>query len=132
MQGVPPYDILEDLGNLKVDITIKQLLGVAPLCRSTLQSNLIRKRRKHIVNEISTSPDPGSPMIDVMIDGIVITGVQIDGGSSVNLMNWETMISLQLPGLQDTKLVLLMADQSRVIPNGILYKVKTIISGLVF
>jgi hypothetical protein len=42
-----------------------------------------------VVNEVSLSPDPGAPTIDVQIDGIVISGVQIDGGSSVNLMNLD-------------------------------------------
>jgi hypothetical protein len=68
MQGVPPYDLLEDLGKVKADITIKQLLGIALQCRSLLQANLIRKRAKFLVNEISLSPDPGAPTIDVQID----------------------------------------------------------------
>ena len=53
----------------------------------------------------------------------------MDGGSSVNLMNLDTMNSLQLTGLQDTKLMLRMADQSRMKPLGILSNVKTTIAG---
>ena len=53
----------------------------------------------------------------------------MDGGSSVNLMNLDTMKGLQLTGLQDTKLMLRMADQSRVKPLGILFDVKTTIAG---
>jgi hypothetical protein len=67
-----------------------------------------------VVNEVSLSPDLGAPTVDVQIDGIIISGVQIDGGSSVNLMNMDTMNSLHLSGLQQTKLMLRMADQSRV------------------
>jgi hypothetical protein len=37
MQDTIPYDLLADLGQIKADITIKQLLGVAPPCRSLLQ-----------------------------------------------------------------------------------------------
>ena len=66
--------------------------------------------------------------MDVVIDGIVLRGVQLDGGSSVNLMNLDTMKGLQLTGLQDTKLMLRMADQSRVKPLGILSDVKTTIA----
>jgi hypothetical protein len=58
--------------------------------------------------------------------------VQIDGGSSVNLMNIDTMLSLHLPRLEETKLVLRMADQSRVKPLGIIPKVKTSISGITY
>jgi hypothetical protein len=45
------------------------------------------------------NPDPGAPTIDVQIDRIIINGVQIDGGSCVNLMNLDTMHSLHLSGL---------------------------------
>jgi hypothetical protein len=84
-----------------------------------------------VVNEVFLSPDPGAPTVDVQIDGIVVSGVQIDGGSSVNLMNMDTMNSLHLFGLQQTKLMLRMANQSRVKPLGILPQVKTSISGIV-
>jgi hypothetical protein len=131
MQGVS-HDLLEDLGKVKADITIKQLLEIAPQCRSLLQANLIRKRAKLLINEISLSPDPRAPTIDVQIDGLIVSGVQIDGGSSVNLMNRDTMLSLHLTGLQETKLVLRMADQSRVKPLGILPKVKTSKLGIVY
>ena len=129
MQGVTPYDLLEDLGKLKADITIKQLLGIAPSCRSFLQSILVLKRLRPIVNEVIISLDPSALTMDVVIDGIVSRGVQLDGGSSVNLMNLDTMNGLQLTGLQDTKLMLRMADQSRVKPLGILSDVKTTIAG---
>ena len=129
IQGVAPYDLLEDLGKLKADIIIKQLLGIAPSCRSLLQSILVRKRLKPIVNEITISLNSGAPMMDVVIDGIVLRGVQLDGGSSVNLMNLDTMISLQLIDLQDTKLILRMANQSRVKPMEILSSVKTTKAG---
>jgi hypothetical protein len=42
------------------------------------------------------------------------------------------MLSLHLTGLQETKLVLRMADQSRVKPLGILSKVITSIPGIVY
>ena len=67
--------------------------------------------------------------MDVVIDGIVLRGVQLDRGSNVNLMNLDTMTSLQLIGLQDTKLMLPMADQSKIKPMGILPSVKTTIAG---
>ncbi|HYP42983.1 MAG TPA: hypothetical protein VEQ18_03080, partial [Candidatus Nitrosocosmicus sp.] len=133
IEGLEQYDLIQNLNNLKADITIAQLLAIAPWCRSILKSKIVRRRAKPIeVNEVSISPDPGAPMIDIEIDGLIITGVQIDGGSSVNLMNKETMENLNLSGLLPTKLVLRMADQSRVKPLGILSKVKTKISGLVF
>jgi hypothetical protein len=47
-------------------------------------------------------------------------------------MNMDTMQSLHLSGLEQTKLMLQMADQSRVKPMGILPQVKTSISGIVY
>ena len=132
MQGISPYDLLEDLEKVKADITIKKLLEITPQCRSILQANLIRKRAKLVVNKISLSPDPGAPTINVQIDGIIVIEVQIDGGSSVNVMNRDTMLSLHLIGFQETKLVLRMADQSQVKPLGILPKIKTSISRIVY
>ena len=100
MQDTIPYDLLADLGHTKADITIKQLLGVASQYRVLLQSTLVRKRIKLVVNEVSLSPDSGAPTMDVQIDGIIVMDVQIDGGSSVNLMNMDTMNSLHLSGLE--------------------------------
>ena len=126
-----PYNVIENLGNVKADITIRQLLGIAPSCRAALKSKLVKKRSRQ-VHEVALSPDPGAPIIDVEIEGLIISGVQVDGGSSVNLMNHDTMLGLHLVGLEETKLVLRMADQSRVKPLGILPKVKTRIAGLIF
>lgn len=106
MQNVEQYDLLEDLGKIKADISIRQLLEIAPYYRSLLQSTLVRKRNKPIVNEVSLSIDLGVPMLDVHIDGLIVTSVQLDGGSSVNLMNRDTMLVLHLTGLKETKLVL--------------------------
>lgn len=132
MQNVEQYDLLEDLGKIKADISIRQLLEIAPYYRSLLQSTLIRKRNKPIVNEVSLSIDLGVPMLDVHIDGLIVTSVQLDGGSSVNLMNRDTMLALHLTGLKETKLVLRMADQSWIKPMGILPTIKTIIAGILY
>jgi hypothetical protein len=65
-------------------------LAISPKCRSKLSYSLIRKKSEEInVHDISI--DPSAPTVDVMIDGSLIQGVQIDGGSSINLMNQETM-----------------------------------------
>ena len=76
------------------------------------------------LNEVGISSDLVAPTLDANIDGILMTGVQLDGGSSVNLMNAETMLALHLNGLKETTVVLRMADQSRVSPMGVLPSVK--------
>ena len=76
MPGVVPYDLLEDLRKLKAHRSIKQLLSIAPNCRTSVKSSLLRKMLKPIVNEVTVSSDPSASIVDVVIDGIVLRGVQ--------------------------------------------------------
>ena len=131
--NMEPYDIMKDLDLIQPTITMKQLLAVAPECRSTLTSSLVRRRqRNREIHEVSLNPDPGAPTIDVTIDGVLVPGVQVDGGSSVNLMTVDTMEQLGLTGLVPTELMLRMADHSKVNPMGILVAIETIIAGIVY
>lgn len=116
------YDILKDLDAIRPSISMKQLLAVAPECRSSLNSSLTRHRhRNKEVCEANLNPDLGAPTIDVSIDGVMLSGVQVDGGFSINLMNVDTMDALDLEHLVPTILVLKMADHSRVKPIDILW-----------
>ena len=127
--GMEPYDILNNLDKIQPQITLRQLLAIAPKCRGELSSSLIRKRARTVdVNDISL--DPGAPTIEVMIDGSLIYGVQIDSGSSVNLMNHDTMEELGLTNMTPTPIILRMADQSRVKPLGLLSQIPTIVGGI--
>jgi hypothetical protein len=127
--GMQPYDILNNLDHIQPTISMRQLLAVSPKCRSELSYSLIRKRSKEInVHDISI--DPGAPTVDVMIDGSLILGIQIDGGSSVNLMNQETMDEIGLTRMIPTPIILRMADQRKVKPLGILKQVPTLVGGI--
>ena len=142
--GMEPYDLLSNMDNIQPQISLRQLLVVAPTCRSALSSSLVRKRPKtvDVVNEINNfeeigdvndiSIDPGAPTIEVFIDGSLIEGVQIDSGSSVNLMNADTMEEIGLTTMITTPIILRMANQSRVKPLGILKQVLTTIGELIF
>jgi len=48
------------------------------------------------VQEVNFNPNLGSPHVDEVIDGVVITRVQVDGGFSVNLKSAKTMEELGL------------------------------------
>ena len=103
VSNMEPYDILRDLDAIQPTITMKQLLAVSPECRVTLTSSLVRRQQRNKeIHEFSLNPDPGAPTIDVSIDGVLITGVQVDGGSSVNLMTADTMEKLGLSNLLPT------------------------------
>lgn len=82
-------------------------MEIAPLPIAIFKSKLARKRFKGI-NEVALSQDPRTPLVDIEIDGIIISKVQIDGGSNINLINKDAMLSLQLLGLQSMKFVLRM------------------------
>ena len=113
VSNMEPYDILRDLDAIQPTITMKQLLAVSLKCHTTLTSSLVRRRQRNKeVHEVSLNLDPGAPTIDVSIDGVLITGVQVDGGSSVNLMTADTMEKLGLSDLLPTDLLLRMADHS--------------------
>ncbi len=61
---------------------------------------------------------------------MLITRIQIDGGSSVNLMSAKTMEKLGLTQLRPTTLILKMVDESQVKPTRFLLMVHTIIIGM--
>ena len=67
-----PYDLLSNMDNIQPQISLRQLLVVAPTCRSALSSSLVRKKPKTVdVNKINNfeeivdvndiSIDPGVP-----------------------------------------------------------------------
>ena len=142
--GMEPYDLLSNIDNIQPQISLRQVLAVAPTCRSAISSSLARKRPKtvDVVNEINNfeeivdvnniSIDPGAPTVEVFIDGSLIEGVQIDSGLSVNLMNVDTMEEIGLTTMTTTPIILRMADQSHIKPLGILKQVLTTIEGIDF
>ena len=130
-KNLTPYDIMEDLDKIQPTITMKQLLAVAPQCRSSLSSSMIRRRPRPVsVHDITLSRDPGAPTIDVIIGGALISGFQIDTGSSVNLMNIDTMSELGITNVVSTTIILKMADSSRVKPLGVLEQIPTLIANI--
>ena len=59
--------------------------------------------------------DPGSPVVDVHIDGVIVPNTLIDLGASINFMTKETMLKLNLQGtLRKTKIILKLDRKSVV------------------
>ena len=127
--GMDQYDILNNMDNIQPQISLRQLLGIAPKRRSELSSSKVRKRAK-IVDVHDISLDLGTLVIDVIIDGSLINGVQVESGSSINLINVDTMEELGLTSMTTTPIILKMANQSRVKPLGMLSQLLTTISGI--
>jgi len=64
--------------------------------------------------------NPGSPIFDVHIDGVIFPNTLIDLWAAINIMTKETMLKLNLQGtLRKTTIVLQLADRSTVTPEGI-------------
>ena len=63
--------------------------------------------------------DPGSPVVDVHINGTIMPHTLIDLGATINVMTRDTMLKLNLQGsLRKTSTVLQLADHSTVTPEG--------------
>ena len=64
--------------------------------------------------------NPGSPVVDVHINGTIVPHTLIDLGASINVMTKDTMLKLNLQGsLRKTTTVLQLADCSTMTPEGI-------------
>jgi len=64
--------------------------------------------------------DPGSPIVDVHLNGTIVPHTLIDLGSPINVMTKDTMFKLNLQGsLRKTRIVLQLANHSTVTPEGI-------------
>ena len=65
--------------------------------------------------------DPGSPIVDVHINGTIIPHTLIDLGAAINVITRDTMLKLNLQGsLRKTATILQLVDRSTVTPEGIM------------
>ena len=54
------YDIMKDLDEIRPSISMRQLLAIAPDCRTALNASLVRSRiRNKDIHEVALNPDPG-------------------------------------------------------------------------
>jgi len=72
--------------------------------------------------------DPGSPVVDVHINGTIVPHTLIDLGAAINVMTKDTMLKINLQGsLRKTTIVMQLADCSTVTPKGIVEDVMVFI-----
>ena len=70
MKQIEAYDLLGDLGNVKPNITLSQLLMLSPECRRVLSFALVaRKEVEHqsIAAMTTQAVDMSAPMVEVKI-----------------------------------------------------------------
>lgn len=64
--------------------------------------------------------DPGSPVVDVHIDGIIVPHTSIDLGATINVINTVTIFKLNLQGcLRKTTIMLQLVNRSIVAHAGV-------------
>jgi hypothetical protein len=120
------YDILQDVKNQEANITIGQLLHDNASYQKLIREAWTKRRKGRLklpavaVNFFQVD-NFGAPEVE----GCMVTGVPVDGGSGVNLIQKGTTFELGYIAFEATTQVLRMPDQSRVNPVGRLSQVPT-------
>jgi hypothetical protein len=76
--------------------------------------------------------DPGMFSIPCIIGETKIDKAMLDLGASINVLPSSLYESLKLPPLQDTKLVIQLADGTNVYPKGVIEDVLVMVDKLIF
>ncbi|KAL3701280.1 hypothetical protein R1sor_019302 [Riccia sorocarpa] len=112
----------------KADLSIQELFDLAPYCKEYL----IRKLMDLPEDSNGNSPDGNpevpissitpwmdtGPVVQVMVKGMMLSNILIDGGSGANVISAELYSKLKGVPLHPTPFILKMADQRRVLPMG--------------
>lgn len=124
---------MEDLDEIKPLISMKQLLAVVSKYYSILNFLLIQYRvHNKEICKINLNLNSKISNIDIFIDGVLISKLQVDGGSSVNLMTTDIIENLDFIQLLSTTLILKMTDHSQVKPMGIFCNIDIAIARIIF
>ena len=124
-----PYDLWADLHNMKANISIAQLLQLAPSATKVLKKEIPMarklKRRPQVAARVSIFHRPTSKACEVKAVEIeativdkVLPKVLVDGGSGVNIMPLHTMEQLGLQITEPSPYVINMANQTPEAPVG--------------
>jgi hypothetical protein len=132
-------ELLGELKNLCVKIPLLQAIKYVPIYNKFIKEECIKRlgRKKKDTPTINVIGklvdlmlgriivpkylDPGSPLVNVHINNILIQNTLIDLGAAINVMTKDTMLRLNLQGsLRNTSTMLQLADRSTVNPEGML------------
>ena len=81
--------------------------------KDTLTINVVRQLSDLMLGKVIFLKylDPGSPVVDVHIDGVIVPNTMIDLGAVINVITKENMLKLNLQGtLRKTTTVLQLAN----------------------
>jgi len=114
-------------------VTIGAVVKDSALYRRQLRPLVTGRKRKYKLPSTTIHrvehgvEDLGAPDIEVQVAGCLVRKVLVDGGSGVNIMIADTARALGFTKFAPTPRILRMADQSKVIPLGILENISVII-----
>ena len=125
---VDGYDLWDDLSSLKADITFGQLLEISPVARKTLKGGMpVNRRARKPKTRVSArvqmqgrTREVKAVEIEVTVVDKVVPNVLVDGGSSLNILPEHTMKKLGLSLTGPSPFLINMANQSPVVPVGII------------
>ena len=125
---VDKYDIWADLSSLKADIVFGQLLEISPVASKTLKDGMpVNRRAKRPKTRVSArvqmqkkTREVKAVEIEVTIVDKVVPHVLVDSGSSLNILPEHTMRKVKLSLTGPSPFVINMANQSPVVPVGII------------
>jgi Retrotransposon gag protein/Zinc knuckle len=124
------YNIMQDIEKRLAEVTIGQLLRDSPKYRKQVLDAVRNRRRRRLPPTITDVrftevEDWGAPEIDAEIDGCMVPGIPVDGGSGVNVIMEQTAVDLGFTTFESTPKILRMANQEEVVPIGKLSQVLT-------
>ena len=131
----PPYQLWEDLNTTKANISLAQLLDIAPVVKRTLRSGMSRRRQAKpamLVQKLRHKIDPGPIKVEVQIADHYVPHCLVDGGSGVNIMSKFTLQKLGLKSSGPSHVSMGLANQTRITPVGQLLGLQVMIGGEVY
>ncbi|OAE24162.1 hypothetical protein AXG93_2752s1770 [Marchantia polymorpha subsp. ruderalis] len=139
------YDVVEDVGNQKANITVGQLIALNPAIRKELRGGLSSTRTKKrkskgkahmtnvgvgVVDAAASEVCTHASKIEVRINGHDVSDVLVDGGSAVNAMSERLMQKLGMQPSRPSSIIVGMANKQKVRPLGVVDKVVVSVRGV--
>ncbi|XP_059067294.1 uncharacterized protein LOC131858191 [Cryptomeria japonica] len=134
---IPAFDFLDQLKHVCVKIPLFQAIKDVPIYSKAIREMCLKKpdkKRKdpqivHVMGQlvdiilgkvaIPKYFDPGSLIVEVTINGVLVKNALIDLGADINVMTKSLMQKLSIMNLRHTPIMLQLADSSTFTPDGV-------------
>jgi hypothetical protein len=128
---------ISDLAGLQVTMTLEQLLRLVPRFREGIRrtlegTTLVPAPAVQLTEVDERIMECECPSIEAIIGGQKVTGILIDGGSGVNVINMATCWQLGITKWEPCKFWLRMANGSLFRPIGMISDLEMVVQGHTF